>query len=111
MSDEESAIVARAVAGDLEAFRSLHASHVADVHRFLVRRVGPDMAEDLTSETFLSAWRAIGSYVAAGAPFRAWLLRIALRQVLTWSRRRSASELPLAEIDLPATGRLDVAVA
>jgi len=100
-------MVALAAAGDKEAFRSLHTAHVRDVHRFLVRRVGQDLAEDLTAETFLSAWRGLFSYVDTGAPFRAWLLRIALRHVLTWSRRGSASELPVAEIDLPATGRLD----
>ncbi len=106
-TSDERELVRRAGAGDRGAFRSLHDAHVREVYRFLVRRVGPDLAEDLTAETFLSAWRAMPAYEERGAPLRAWLLRIAHRHVLTWARRRWATELPVAEINLAANGRLE----
>lgn len=45
------------------------------------------LADDLAQETFLAAWRRIGSYEGKGA-FRGWLCRIAYTQFL--QNRRSA---------------------
>jgi RNA polymerase sigma-70 factor (ECF subfamily) len=99
VSTQEAELVSRAAGGDRDAFRTLHDSHAREVRRFLARRVGPDLADDLAAETFFRAWRGLSSYVDTGAPFRAWLYRIALRQVFSWVRQPSASELPIAWID------------
>jgi RNA polymerase sigma-70 factor (ECF subfamily) len=96
VSTEEAELVGRAAGGDRDAFRLLHDAHAHEVRRFLARRVGPDLADDLAAETFLLAWRGLSSYVDRGAPFRAWLYRIAHRQVLSWVRQPSVSELPIA---------------
>ena len=105
-TSDERELVRRAGAGDRDAFRALHDAYVRDVYRFLARRAGPHLAEDLTAETFLSAWRALPAYEERGAPVRYWLLRIAHRHLLSWARRRSADELPVADIDGLATDGL-----
>ncbi|TKV56886.1 hypothetical protein FDO65_18780 [Nakamurella flava] len=40
-------------------FRRLYAEHATAVHRFALRRAGPDTADDVLAETFLVAWRRI----------------------------------------------------
>jgi RNA polymerase sigma factor (sigma-70 family) len=58
------------------------------VRGFLRRMTGnAALADDLAQETFLAAWRRIGSYEGKGA-FRGWLCRIAYTQFL--QNRRSA---------------------
>lgn len=39
--------------------RRLFTDHSAAVHRYVVRREGPDCADDIVAETFLAAWRRI----------------------------------------------------
>src|SRR4051812_36712500 len=76
--EEERALVRRAVERDTEAFALLYDKHVVRVYRhvyYLVNKA-PE-AEDLTAQTFLKAWEAIERYKETGAPFVAWLLRIA----------------------------------
>jgi DNA-directed RNA polymerase specialized sigma24 family protein len=44
-----------------ERFEKLYASHCDDILRFAVRRVDPDAAWDVVEETFLVAWRRLGT--------------------------------------------------
>jgi RNA polymerase sigma-70 factor (ECF subfamily) len=70
-------LIARAAAGDREAFGHLYEEHAVRVFRhayFLTSDV--TLAEDLTAQTFLKALEAIGRYENRGVPFIAWLLRI-----------------------------------
>ena len=70
-------LIARAAAGDREAFGQLYEEHAVRVFRhayFLTSDV--TLAEDLTAQTFLKALEAIGRYENRGVPFIAWLLRI-----------------------------------
>src|SRR5690348_13062885 len=79
----------------------------------------PCLAEDLTQETFLRAWRHFGLLATMEAPAqRAWLLQV-LRNLVSdaWRRSRSAppemyepSELPEEPAERTAL-RLDVAQA
>ena len=51
-------------------------------------------AEDLTAQTFLKAWEAVDRYKERGAPFVAWLLRIAHNLTVSHLRaKRDHSEL------------------
>jgi RNA polymerase sigma-70 factor (ECF subfamily) len=50
-------------------------------------------AEDLTADVFLKAFRSMASYEERGAPFSAWLFRIA-RNTLTDTYRR-AERMPI----------------
>lgn len=71
-------LVARAQAGDKDAFGTLYRTHRSDVYAFLLwytkRRV---TAEDLTSETFLRALRRIDSISYRGSDVGAWFHTIA----------------------------------
>ncbi|NEC72939.1 sigma-70 family RNA polymerase sigma factor [Streptomyces rochei] len=75
----DAGLVARAVAGDREAFAALYNAHRDDVLRYLIRRTGNrHLAEDLTQETFLRALRRVDTFTPRNASsFVAWLMVIA----------------------------------
>jgi RNA polymerase sigma-70 factor, ECF subfamily len=71
-------LVARAQAGDSDAFGQLYDRYLDLVYRYVYYRVGGKaLAEDLVSETFLRALRRIGSFEWQGRDFAAWLITIA----------------------------------
>lgn len=59
------------------AFAALFDRHYDFVHRYLGRRVGLDIADDLASETFTTAFRVRARYDLAHSNARPWLLGIA----------------------------------
>jgi RNA polymerase sigma-70 factor (ECF subfamily) len=83
------------VSGDADAWQRLVEHETPRVFRTCYRILGRvDVAEDAAQETFIAAYRAIGSYRGEGSA-GAWLCRIATRE--SWRRaaseRRSASLL------------------
>jgi RNA polymerase sigma-70 factor (ECF subfamily) len=71
-------LVARAQAGDADAFGLLYDRYLELVYRYIYYRVGGvALAEDLASETFLRALRRIDSFSWQGRDFAAWLVTIA----------------------------------
>ncbi len=76
-SAEDAALVAQAASGDASAFRVLYRRHVAGVYRVayaVLRR--PEDAEDVTQETFLTAWRKLPELDLAGSSLLPWLAAI-----------------------------------
>lgn len=72
------ALVERAQAGESEAFGLIYDRYVDTVFRFIYFRVGNrQLAEDLTSDTFLRALKRIGSFTWQGRDLGAWLVTIA----------------------------------
>ncbi|MEU1141834.1 sigma-70 family RNA polymerase sigma factor [Streptomyces sp. NPDC005885] len=73
------ALVARAAAGDRDAFATLYNEYRPDVYRFLCFRTrNRDLAEDLTQETFVRALRRIDTFAMRPAgSFSGWLVTIA----------------------------------
>jgi RNA polymerase sigma-70 factor (ECF subfamily) len=72
------ALVERAQAGEAEAFGLIYDRYMDTVFRFIYFRVGNrQLAEDLTSETFLRALKRIGSFTWQGRDLGAWLVTIA----------------------------------
>jgi len=59
------------------AFATLFERHAGSVHRYLVKRVGPQNAEDLVGETFATAFRSRANYDLRYANARPWLFGIA----------------------------------
>jgi len=55
--------------------------HFEAVHTYLQRRVGADLADDLTSDTFVQAFRARSKYDLSHYDARPWLLGIATNLV------------------------------
>jgi RNA polymerase sigma factor (sigma-70 family) len=85
-------------------FESFYEAHRDEIHRFLLRRLGAQRAEDAFQETFLRALRAYPR-LEHGEHLRAWVFTIASRIVVDdVRRRRPEGELPelAAEDGLPA---------
>jgi RNA polymerase sigma-70 factor (ECF subfamily) len=89
MLADESSLVERAKT-DPEAFGILYERYVNKVYSYIYYRVGNHHdAEDLTARTFHRALDHIDHYVQRGAPFSAWLYRIAHNLVANWHRDHS----------------------
>ena len=85
----EDLLVKRAVQRDREAFASLYDRHVERVykHIYYVVYSKPD-AEDITQEVFIRAWKYIDKYRYTGAPFVAWLIKIARNLIVDHYKAR-----------------------
>lgn len=77
-AENERMLIERARRGDKMAIGTLYDEHVQAIYKYVRYRVDTDsLAEDITSEVFLRMVRALPNYVFTGAPFSAWLYRIA----------------------------------
>lgn len=74
--ETDAALIARSLDAPL-VFGAVFDRHYDFVHRYLARRVGSDVADDLASETFTTAFRVRAGYDIAHADARPWLLGIA----------------------------------
>ena len=87
-NEDERDLVARAKA-DPEAFGALYERYVERIYSYHVRHTSDHVeAEDLTSRTFYRALRSLHRYRDTGAPFQAWLYRIAHNLLVNWYRDR-----------------------
>lgn len=85
--EEDAALAVRAARGESAAFGLLYDRHVEAVYRYVYYRVRDDAeAEDLTSDVFMKALRAMPRYEPRQA-FLAWLYRIARNAVIDHVRR------------------------
>jgi RNA polymerase sigma-70 factor (TIGR02960 family) len=95
------ATLARAQAGDGEAFRELIDPHRRELQAHCYRILGSaEDAEDVLQEALLAAWRSIGRF--DGQSLRAWLYRIATNRCLNYLRGESRRPQPAG---LPDHGR------
>jgi RNA polymerase sigma-70 factor (ECF subfamily) len=109
-------VVELARAGDLEAFGELFDRFHGPVHRQLhLLTRSESVAEELTSETFFRALRAMPTFTLPAHTFEPWLKRIARNLALDHFRAgRSRVELSTSDLSLLrdlANGPADVAVA
>jgi RNA polymerase sigma-70 factor (ECF subfamily) len=72
----DAAVVAASL-NDARCFGEIFDRHFADIDRYLARRVGREIADDLAAETFVIAFRGRASYNPATAEVRPWLFGIA----------------------------------
>lgn len=101
------ALVDLARGGDAEAFGELYDHYVGAVYRYVYYRVGSHtLAEDLTSETFLRALRAIGGFRWQGRDIGAWFTTIA-RNLITDHVKSSRFRLEVSTADLLDADRAD----
>lgn len=83
--------VARAKTGDLDAFDALVRRNQDRIHNLLLRLTGNAAdAEDLTQETFLSAFRALAGFDGQSR-FSTWLYAIAANAARSHGRRRAVA--------------------
>jgi RNA polymerase sigma-70 factor (ECF subfamily) len=99
---------------DEAAFAGLVRQHARAVFGVVFRRVGDRvMAEDLSQETFLRAWRARDSFRGEPEAIRGWLCAIASNVARDHVRalRRRPREEEAAFIDIPSSGEDPAAYA
>ena len=86
---DEATAVARARAGDLDAYEVLVARHTAAAHRAAVLLGAGDDADDVVQESLVKAYRKLARYRGESG-FKAWLLAIVANETrnLHRSRRR-----------------------
>lgn len=93
-------LLARARAGDRDAFAALVEPHRHEIHVHCYRMLGSlHDAEDVVQETWLAAWVGLAGFEARSS-IRTWLYRIATNRCL--NALRSASRRPVAAAALPA---------
>jgi RNA polymerase sigma-70 factor, ECF subfamily len=86
--------LARQAPSDPQAFTELYRRHLNAIYRYHLARTGHvQEAEDLTAQTFLTAFESIRGFRAQGS-FSSWLFGIASHK-LADHYRRSRDEMPL----------------
>jgi RNA polymerase sigma-70 factor (ECF subfamily) len=103
MPSADALLVEQIRRGDAEAGRRFVREYYPSVYRYLLYLAGqPELADDLTQETFVQAWRNLDA-LDDRVVLRPWLHRIAHREFLQVlrSRRPLASLEDVAEIPAP----------
>lgn len=82
-------LIERAQQGDEDAVAELYRRYVHAITRYITYRVSDDtVVEDLTAEVFLRMVEGLPNYHFTGAPFEAWLYRIAAARIADHYRYR-----------------------
>jgi RNA polymerase sigma-70 factor (ECF subfamily) len=96
-------LVARARAGQAEAFGELYLRYFDPIFRYLRTRLPEAQdAEDMTETVFLRAYQALPSYRERGWPFSAFLYQVA-RNALTDHYRQQRHEAELEAVETSGT--------
>jgi len=100
-ADEDSRVLEASVR-EPERFTHIFDQYFGQVHSYVARRLGSDLADDLAAETFLIAFRQRERFNSRNGVVRAWLYGIATNLIRRHRRNevrawRAASKLPLPE--------------
>lgn len=89
MSDENTQLVDKAKQGDQNAYGQLYLHFLPRIYRFVFHLVWDEhLAEDITQEAFLKAWRSLDRFSAKKGTFQAYLYMIARNTVIDHQRKR-----------------------
>jgi RNA polymerase sigma-70 factor (ECF subfamily) len=106
--DDKELIVRSLVDSDTAAFDELVRRYQSRVRGWLRHLTGDvAIADDIAQETFLRAWRKLGTYKASGS-FNAWLLTIARNEFLQYRRKSGREEKRRQELigdGIPGSGQ------
>jgi len=87
MSDDDEHRLIEAARRDPAHFAALYDRHFGRIYAFVLGRLrNRDAAEDVTAEVFHKALAALPSFELRGAPFGAWLIRIAANAIVDRAR-------------------------
>lgn len=97
-------LMARVATGDSAAFGQLYDRHGRTVFGVLFRMLGvPEVAEEVTQDTFHAASARAATYSCARGSVRTWLLAIARNRAIDWRRTKGKRTEREAAIDAAAT--------
>ncbi|MEX0800289.1 MAG: sigma-70 family RNA polymerase sigma factor [Dehalococcoidia bacterium] len=86
---QEWAVVQRAQALNEEALATIYATYYPRIYNYAYLHIGEvHTAEDLASDVMLKVLESIQKYQFKGAPFSAWVFRIARNRLVDLHRRR-----------------------
>lgn len=95
-----------AAAGDQDAFGRVFDRHADLIYRFVRRRTGDeDLAEDITAQVFLEAWRQRGKVQLRRDSLRSWLLGVAGNLVRRHWRSAQRGSRALGRLGVPGPVR------
>jgi RNA polymerase sigma-70 factor, ECF subfamily len=84
---DEASLIERVAAGEVAAVRVLFALYQARVFRFVLRLVeNPAVADEITNEVFLEAWKGASNYEGSGS-VATWILAIAHHRAVSSLRK------------------------
>lgn len=110
---DDRSLVDAVLAGDRDLFRVLVEREQVALYRTCLRILGRTHdAEDVAQESFVMAYRSLGSYRGEG-PLGGWLMRIAIRQAYRrLGQRRETAELqPEMALGAPGSDPLSITMA
>ncbi|GJM39204.1 MAG: RNA polymerase sigma factor [Acidimicrobiales bacterium] len=96
--------------GGDDALRRAYDAHGSLVYTLCSRALGPERANDVTQEVFLSAWRARERFDPAKGKLAAWLTGIAKNRIIDAIRaekRHSDRRAPESTEELPTEGEAE----
>ena len=93
--EDDAAVIARSLS-DPERFAVVFDRHAAPIHRYLARRLGGDVADDLVGETFLTAFRRRPNYDTQHRNALPWLYGIATHLIAQHHRDAARAFRPRA---------------
>lgn len=102
---------AAAVPRLVDDFEAVFDAHVSEIHRYLSRRVGTALADDLTGEVFATAFARRRSYDPGKAGVRPWLYGIAQNVVRSHRRTERRQLAAYARLGADPVGDPNAAVA
>jgi len=101
-AEGEAALIERAKS-DQEALAALYRRYQPRIAAYVVRRMGNSHeAEDLVASVFLAMVRGLRNYRPGGAPFVAWLYRIASNEINRSIRKKQIRSFFGLHVDVPA---------
>lgn len=101
MSERGAELLARARAGDLDAFAEFVRLFERRVRAVLGRLLDDERdVDEAAQDTFVQAWRHLERFRGEAAPFT-WLYRIAVNEALQRTRRRQLDTRPMESAEEP----------
>lgn len=80
----------------LQAFDQLYEHYLPKIYAYVLNRVAnPEIAEDLTSKTFVKAMTKLQDFEYRGFTFGAWLYRIAHNNIIDHFRKNKSKKVDL----------------
>jgi RNA polymerase sigma-70 factor (ECF subfamily) len=105
MGPDEAFLIARARRGDASAFEDIVRLYQRRVYGVALRIVrAHDVADDVTQEAFLRAWRSLDRF-ELGRPFGPWVCRIAANLAVNHVRSPRAREEALPDAHAETSSR------